>query len=245
MAHHQHGEALLGAEAFEQAVQLALAGHIDPLGRLIQHQQLRAVQQGARQQHATLLATRERGERAVEYLGHIELIGERQATEVVLRVRDSGIGIAPDMLRHVFDLFAQAERPLDRTEGGLGIGLTIVKHLVEMHGGDVEAGSEGVGKGSEFRVRLPRTKRPISLASAPRQSDRRGRRRRVLVVEDNRDCADSLHDVLALEGHDVRVVHDGAAALAMLDQFSADIVLLDVGLPRMDGYMVAHAQGET
>jgi CheY-like chemotaxis protein len=141
----------------------------------------------------------------------------------------------------LFDVFMQGDRSLDRAQGGLGIGLTIVKHLVEMHGGTVEAASEGVGKGSEFRVRLPRCKRPIALAAVTRLPARRGRRRRVLIVDDNRDCADSLHDVLSIEGHEVRVAHDGTAALAMLDQYSADIVLLDVGLPRMDGYMVAHA----
>jgi signal transduction histidine kinase/ActR/RegA family two-component response regulator len=160
--------------------------------------------------------------------------------QAVLSVRDEGSGIDPQLLPRLFDVFMQGDRSLDRAQGGLGIGLTIVKHLVDMHGGTVEAASEGVGKGSEFRIRLPRCQRP--LARAPAQTpEGRGRRRRVLVVDDNRDCADSLQDLLSLEGHEVQVVHDGPAALATLDGYAADVVLLDVGLPHMDGYMVAHA----
>ncbi len=170
---------------------------------------------------------------------HINVGGDD--AQAVLSVRDEGVGIDPQLMPRLFDLFMQGDRSLDRAQGGLGIGLTIVKHLVDMHGGTVEAVSDGMGKGSEFRVRLPRTKRPMTLAASTRKPERRGRRRRVLIVDDNRDCADSLHDVLAMEGHDVRVVHDGTAAMAMLDQYSADVVLLDVGLPHMDGYMVAHA----
>jgi signal transduction histidine kinase/ActR/RegA family two-component response regulator len=170
---------------------------------------------------------------------HINVGGDD--SQAVLSVRDEGVGIDAQMMPTLFDLFMQGDRSLDRAQGGLGIGLTIVKHLVDMHGGSVEAASEGVGKGSEFRIRLPRTKRPMSMAAIAQKPERRGRRHRVLVVDDNRDCADSLHDVLALEGHDVRVVHDGTAALSMLDQYAADVVLLDVGLPHMDGYMVAHA----
>jgi CheY-like chemotaxis protein len=110
-----------------------------------------------------------------------------------------------------------------------------------MHGGTVEAASAGLGKGSEFRVRLPRAERPEPRAQTLTPADRSVRRRRVLVVDDNHDCANSLRDLLHMEGHEVRVVHDGTSALTALDDFAADVVLLDVGLPHMDGYMVAHA----
>jgi signal transduction histidine kinase/ActR/RegA family two-component response regulator len=164
------------------------------------------------------------------------------AREVLLKVRDEGYGIDRELLPRLFDLFMQGDRSLDRAQGGLGIGLTIVKHLVEMHGGSVEAVSEGLGKGSEFRVRLPRAADvPLADAAQKRGPQRRPRRRRVLVVDDNFDCADSLRDVLRLDGHDVAVVHDGPAALTRLEDFAAEVVLLDVGLPRIDGYMVAHA----
>jgi CheY-like chemotaxis protein len=142
----------------------------------------------------------------------------------------------------LFDLFMQGDRSLDRSQGGLGIGLTIVKHLVEMHGGTVTASSPGLGEGSEFRVRLPRALPvPVIDTAQKRDPQRRPRRRRVLVVDDNVDCAESLRDVLRLDGHEVRVTRDGPAALSLLDDFAAELVLLDVGLPRMDGYMVAHA----
>jgi signal transduction histidine kinase/ActR/RegA family two-component response regulator len=163
------------------------------------------------------------------------------AGQVVIAVSDPGAGIDPQLLPHVFDLFLQGDRSLDRAQGGLGIGLTIVKHLAEMHGGGIEASSPGLGKGSEFRLRLPRVARPPRdhVGSNPPQV--RARRRRVLVVDDNNDCAESLRDVLRLDGHTAVVVNDGPAALSTLDDFPADVVLLDVGLPRMDGYMVAHA----
>jgi signal transduction histidine kinase/ActR/RegA family two-component response regulator len=161
--------------------------------------------------------------------------------EVQVAVSDPGAGIDPQLLPHVFDLFLQGDRSLDRAQGGLGIGLTIVKHLAEMHGGGVEASSLGLGKGSEFRLRLPRAARPIKDPAASPPPRARVRRRRVLVVDDSNDCAESLRDVLRLDGHTAVVVNDGPAALSMLDEFPADVVLLDVGLPRMDGYMVAHA----
>jgi CheY-like chemotaxis protein len=157
-------------------------------------------------------------------------------------VRDDGVGIPSVLLPRLFDLFLQGDRTLDRSQDGLGIGLTIVKHLVEMHGGHVRARSEGLGKGSEFRIELPRIAaparaRPMDGADSPPQVPRR----RVLVVEDNPDAAESLREVLRMHGHEVDVVSDGAAALARLEQFHADVVLMDIGLPRMDGYMVAHA----
>ena len=164
------------------------------------------------------------------------------SAQAVLSVRDEGLGIDAQLMPRLFDLFMQGDRSLDRAQGGLGIGLTIVKHLVEMHGGEVEASSAGLGKGSEFRIRLPRAK--AYLSGRPVETlppEKHVRRRRVLVVEDNIDAAESLRDLLLLDDHEVVVAHSGTQALARLDTFPAEVVLLDVGLPRMDGYMVAHA----
>jgi signal transduction histidine kinase/ActR/RegA family two-component response regulator len=173
---------------------------------------------------------------------HIRINIEGSADEVTVRIRDEGIGIDAQMLPQVFELFVQGDRSLDRSGGGLGIGLTIARHLVEMHGGSVVASSDGAGKGSEFCVRLPRLAsvvRPAPEAGASPVSARAARR--VLVIEDNRDAAESLRVLLGMEGHEVIVAHDGAAALAQIEGFRADVVLLDIGLPGMDGYMVAHA----
>jgi PAS domain S-box-containing protein len=162
--------------------------------------------------------------------------------EVAVVVRDEGVGIDPQMLPNIFDLYLQGDGSIDRTQAGLGIGLTVVKNLVEMHGGAVEVRSEGLGQGSEFLVRLPRVAAP---RAQPVRKDGGGSRptirQRVLVVEDNRDSAESLRELLRLDSHDVEVVHDGASALSKLEEFRADVVLLDIGLPRMDGFMVAHA----
>ena len=173
---------------------------------------------------------------------HIDVtLGERGG-EVTLSVRDTGVGIDPQMLPNVFERYLQGDLTLDRAEGGLGIGLTIVKHLVELHGGHVEAKSAGLGKGSEFRVYLPRVAPAQEyVPREPHGATRTPPKRRVLVVEDNRDAAESLRELLRMNGHEVEVVNDGAEALSKLDEFRADVVLLDIGLPRMDGYMVAHA----
>ena len=156
-----------------------------------------------------------------------------------IRVRDEGIGIDARVLPHVFDLFLQADRSLDRSQGGLGIGLTIVKHLVELHGGSIEAHSEGLGRGSEFVVRLPITPRVASQDPSQASRSATAVQRRVLVVEDNVDSAETLTLLLSVEGHEVKAVHDGPAALEILNSFQAEIVLLDIGLPGMDGYVVA------
>src|SRR5206468_3362054 len=145
---------------------------------------------------------------------------------------DNGIGIDGDTLPHVFDLFMQAHSTLDRALGGLGIGLTLVRRLVELHGGTVEAHSAGLGHGSEFVVRLPLLERaapqdaPGPAAAAPAKA----RPRRVLVVDDNRDAAESVALMLRLDGHDVRVAHDGPAALEAAQAFRPEVVLLDIGL---------------
>jgi signal transduction histidine kinase/ActR/RegA family two-component response regulator len=158
-----------------------------------------------------------------------------------LSVQDEGQGIDAQSLPRLFELFMQGDRSLDRVQGGLGIGLTIVKHLVEMHGGTVEVLSGGLGKGSEFRIRLPRAVNYFVARPTRSEPETDVRRRRVLVVEDNVDSADSLRDLLQLDHHDVRLAHSGTEALSFLDDFAAEVVLLDVGLPRLDGYMVAHA----
>ncbi len=182
---------------------------------------------------------------AVKYTdegGHIWLTIERRGEEVLLCVRDNGMGIVSEMLPRIFDLFTQADRSLDRSQGGLGIGLTLVKRLVEMHGGSISAHSEGPGKGAEFRVRLPVLPRPEGAPVEPQEracqcSPRR--RQRVLVVDDNADVADSLALLLELWGHDVRVERDGAAVLSTAATFRPEAMLLDIGLPGMNGYDLA------
>ncbi len=168
--------------------------------------------------------------------GHISLRAEQDGDELVLRVRDDGLGITPEMLPHAFDLFAQAERTLDRAQGGLGIGLTVVKRLVEMHGGRVDAYSEGSGRGTEVVVRLPLAHEPQHEAGAgsrehaPRPAAEHGRRR-ILVVDDNVDVADSLAMLLRLDGHEVETAYDGPAALAAARDLRPEVALLDIGLP--------------
>jgi signal transduction histidine kinase/ActR/RegA family two-component response regulator len=172
----------------------------------------------------------------------IDIAIDGSAAEALINVQDPGVGIDAQLLPLLFDPFLQGDRTLDRAQGGLGVGLTIVKLLVEMHGGTVSAYSAGLGKGSEFRIRLPRALAPLP-ASVASSHDEAGtvRPRRVLVIEDNADAAESMRAVLRTDRHEVEVVYDGAAGLAKLEDFRADIVLLDIGLPRMDGYMVAHA----
>ncbi|MBI2876111.1 MAG: PAS domain-containing protein [Candidatus Tectomicrobia bacterium] len=173
--------------------------------------------------------------------GRIWLSAECQGNEAVVRVRDNGIGISSELLPHVFDLFVQAERSSDRSQGGLGIGLALVHNLVEMHGGRVEASSEGPGKGSEFVVRLP----ALSAASAgqrPAISSTEAvasASRRILLVDDNQDGARMLALILEMQGHQVHIVHDGPSALVAAGEYRPDVVLLDIGLPGMDGYEVA------
>ena len=158
---------------------------------------------------------------------------------MVLRVRDNGIGIAPEMQPRVFDLFAQAEPSLDRAQGGLGIGLTVVRRLVELHGGRVEVESEA-GKGAEFRVWLPSlAARSEELVPASSAAEVIAARARVLIVEDNTDAAESLMILLELLGHRVRVIHDGVTALEAAMANVPDVMLIDIGLPGVDGYEVA------
>lgn len=172
--------------------------------------------------------------------GEIELkLGTREE-RAELRVRDTGIGIAPDMLEHIFDLFGQAERGLDRAQGGLGIGLTIVKSLVELHGGSIEVHSAGLGHGSEFIVKLPLApSRKKGKPSWDHPASGQVAGKRILVVEDSPDIAETMTLLLEEAGHRVKSVSDGPSALQQAEEFEPDLVLLDIGLPGMDGYEVA------
>ena len=182
--------------------------------------------------------------------GRIELAASAEAGEARIVVRDNGAGIEPQLLHKVFDLFVQGERALDRGQGGLGIGLTLVKRLVELHNGRVEAASDGPGRGATFTVALPciaavepQRQVPQSLSKS---SEVYGRR--VLVVDDNVDAAESTAAFLRLEGHEVKAVHDGLQALASLKVFDPHVVVLDIGLPGLDGYAVARqlrSRGDT
>lgn len=171
--------------------------------------------------------------------GHLWLTVEQRAGECVLRVRDSGVGIAPELLPRVFDLFTQAERSLDRSHGGLGIGLALVQRLVELHRGRVEAHSS-LGLGSEFIVRLPVVLTPAPSPPAATGTTRpAGPSLRVLVVDDNVDAAWSLASLLKASRHDARTAHDGLTAVEAAIEYLPDVVLLDIGLPKLDGYEVA------
>jgi PAS domain S-box-containing protein len=171
--------------------------------------------------------------------GRITLTAAREGDEAVVRVRDTGVGVAADMLPKIFDLFVQADRSLDRAQGGMGVGLTLVRRLVELHGGGVQAYSDGPGKGSEFVVRLPAAPAAPPEENGRREdrpaADRRPPRRRILVVDDNADVAESLALMLRLDGQDVRVARDGPAALEAARAEPPEVVFLDIGMPGMDG----------
>jgi CheY-like chemotaxis protein len=166
---------------------------------------------------------------------------ETQNQRAVITVRDTGIGIDPEMLPRVFDIFAQADQSLHRSSGGLGLGLALVKGLTELHGGQVRAASEGPGRGSEFTVLLPLASAPVEGETAPVSATPSSRSARVLIVEDSRDTAETLRDVLELYGNMVCVAYSGPEAVALARQFQPTVVLCDLGLPGMDGYEVARA----
>ena len=172
--------------------------------------------------------------------GRIWVAGRRRDDQIEVRVRDSGIGIPAESLSSIFEMFAQVDRSLEKSHGGLGIGLTLVKRLTEMHGGSVEAKSEGVGKGSEFIVRLPAARVPTrseELYADSREPKSGGCR--VLVADDNRDAAESMGTLLRIMGNEVRTVGDGAQAVEEAAAFRPDLILLDIGMPRMNGYEAA------
>jgi signal transduction histidine kinase/ActR/RegA family two-component response regulator len=173
--------------------------------------------------------------------GRIEVSLEHREDQAVLRISDSGIGIAPELLPRIFDLFTQADRSLDRSQGGLGIGLNLVQRLVELHGGTVEAHSPGLGRGSEFVVRLATVPAPgIEAAATPARCEQRAAPGlRVLLVDDNVDSCNMLAKLLEISGHWVQAAHTGPAGLQAALAWRPDVVLLDIGLPEIDGYEVA------
>jgi PAS domain S-box-containing protein len=170
--------------------------------------------------------------------GRVSITARRDGTDAVVTVADNGIGIQPDKLATVFDMFTQVGTAPARAQGGLGIGLTLVKRLVEMHGGSVEAQSEGLGRGSQFVVRLPLSAADVDTGPAQRAPPPKAPCRRVLVVDDNVDSATSLAMLLRLEGHETYTAHDGESAIAAAEQHRPDIVLLDIGLPKVNGHDV-------
>jgi len=189
--------------------------------------------------------------------GRVWLTAEHHGDEVVVRVRDTGLGIPPDRLASIFGMFSQVDRSLERTQGGLGVGLTLVKRLVELHGGSVLAKSEGPGRGSEFVVRLPslQTARESEPRARPQEEKMRlfssaapadrphasghPAGRRALVVDDNADSANSLAMLLKLSGHEAVTAHDGVEALEAAERFRPEVVFLDIGMPRLNGYDAA------
>jgi CheY-like chemotaxis protein/two-component sensor histidine kinase len=174
--------------------------------------------------------------------GRIRLTSEREGNEIVVRVQDNGIGIAPAMLPRIFDMFVQADRSLERTQSGLGIGLTLVKRVAEMHGGSVEARSEGTGKGSEFLVRIPiDMAMPVQGEAPPSDGDAVASHTsiRVLVADDNEDAVRSLAMMLRAMGHEVHTAQDGAEVLEAAAEIMPTLILMDIGMPRMNGYDAA------
>jgi PAS domain S-box-containing protein len=169
--------------------------------------------------------------------GEIDVEVQELKGDLTIAVHDSGAGIAPELLPRVFDLFVQSPRTLDRSQGGLGIGLTVVKRLIQMHGGTVSAESSGFGSGSTFTIRLPTV--PAPSVPASKNVHYTLQTRRVLVVDDNQDAANSLAVLLRLEGHDVCTAYGASDALSAVEQLKPEVVLLDIGLPQMDGYEVA------
>ena len=166
----------------------------------------------------------------------IDLKVERKDSEALITVRDHGIGIASEQLPRIFDIFSQVDPALDRSRGGLGIGLSLVKSLVELHGGTIEARSEGLGKGSEFTIRLPIAKAPSARHSEVAAETPVSTKLRILIVDDNEDSAESLGLMLKLQGNAIQTAYDGEQALAMFRIFKPNVILLDIGMPNLNGY---------
>jgi signal transduction histidine kinase len=172
--------------------------------------------------------------------GQIRISAGCEGADVVVRVKDSGIGISATALPRVFNMFSQVHSTTDRSEGGLGIGLALAQGLIELHGGTIEANSEGLGCGSEFTVRLPRrvTQAPKVITDKPPAATGTTRHR-ILIADDNRDSAETLAALLRMEGHEVTSVHDGPVALSAFNEIKPDVALLDIGMPGLTGYEVA------
>jgi CheY-like chemotaxis protein len=173
--------------------------------------------------------------------GSIRLNVERKDQDVIVKIRDTGIGIPANKLTSVFEMFAQIQSLPERSRGGLGIGLTVVKRLVEMHGGSVSVSSEGPGRGSEFSVRLPILVKDHPELPSRRETDRERTvsARRILVVDDDADSAASLALLLRMSGNETAMAHDGQAAVAAVESFRPDVVLMDISLPKLDGHDAA------
>jgi signal transduction histidine kinase/ActR/RegA family two-component response regulator len=177
---------------------------------------------------------------AVKYTdpaGDIDVELRQQNGFAVVSIRDNGVGISPELLPRVFELFVQSERSLDRSQGGLGIGLNVAERIVGLHQGRISASSDGPGRGSTFEIRLPTVAAPPAPKAAATPIDRTSKR--IMIVDDNQDAADSLASLLALEGHEVIAVYGADDALKTAAEFDAEFILLDIGLPDMDGYEVA------
>lgn len=172
--------------------------------------------------------------------GRVVVSLKRDGADAVIGVRDTGEGIAPDLLSRLFEPFMQGTQTIDRSRGGLGLGLALSKGLVDQHGGTITAASAGLGRGAEFTVRLPidvEAER-VGFTASPAPAVRR---RRILVIEDNRDAAESLRDVLEIGGHDVAIAHEGPEGVHLAHDFIPEVVLCDIGLPGMEGYAVARS----
>jgi two-component system, chemotaxis family, CheB/CheR fusion protein len=172
--------------------------------------------------------------------GRIWLSAERDGEDAVIRVKDTGIGISAELLPRIFDMFTQSALPLERAQGGLGVGLSLVDRLVKLHGGTVSAHSSGPGQGSQFTVRLPAWNTPRPAPEARPETLKPGDHQcRVLVVDDNEDSVDSLAMLLRMLGHEVATSNDGESALELSEQFRPDVAILDIGLPKLNGYDLA------
>jgi CheY-like chemotaxis protein len=173
--------------------------------------------------------------------GTVALTVQREGDSALIRVADTGIGIAPEILPHIFEMFTQVDHSLERTRGGLGLGLAIVKRLVELHEGTVQVASAGLGQGTEFIVRLPLAPADLPAAAAPETPEiaKAGSALKIVVADDNIDSAESMMMLLQLDGHDVRSAFDGRDAIEVAEKFRPDAILLDIGMPRMNGYDTA------
>jgi PAS domain S-box-containing protein len=169
--------------------------------------------------------------------GDIRLRSYADGPRAVIEISDNGAGISAELVPRIFDLFVQGDRTLDRSQGGLGIGLSVVRRLVEMHGGEVSARSAGLGQGSVFEMRLPLIERPSSSADEPKQA--KAGARRILIVDDNKDAADTLALLLQFDGHETQAVYTSREAIERAQSFQPEVMLLDIGLPEMNGYEVA------
>jgi PAS domain S-box-containing protein len=177
---------------------------------------------------------------AVKYTnpgGEIRVRHYSRAEHAVIEIADTGVGISPDLLPHIFELFVQGDRTLDRSQGGLGVGLAICKQLIEMHQGTITAHSEGIGRGATFEIRLPLAEAAVETTNGAQSHLEHSRR--ILIVDDNQDAADSLALVLRFEGHEATVAYSAQAAIETVQSYGPEFVLLDIGLPNMDGYEVA------